>query len=140
MALTQFGEKTRTLFLKSESHKLHHAFEAAAVIQAGQPVKLNADGTIIPAVSAEPAINIIGYSIHNAKVNDVATIMMKPYLIVWAEPKAAVAAGPVAYNGQATNPDFISVAAEAIAGDGSAIGFALDQSLGADEPIRVALF
>ena len=140
MALTQFGEKTRTLFLKSESHKLHHAFEAAAAIKAGQPVKLNADGTIIPAVATEPSINIIGYSIHTASIGDVATVMVKPYLIVWAEPKAAVAAGPVAYDGQAVNTDFISVKAEAVAGDGSAIGFALDQSIGADETIRVALF
>jgi len=95
---------------------------------------------VIPAVAAEPTRNIIGYSIHTANIGDVATVMVKPYLIVWAEPKAAVAAGPVAYDGQAVNTDFISVKAEAVAGDGSAIGFALDQSIGADETIRVALF
>lgn len=140
MALTQFGEKTRTLFLKSESHKLHHAFEAAAVIKAGQPVKLNAAGEAVPAVANEQAGVIIGYSVHNAGVSDVATVMMKPFLIVFAEPKAAVDAGPVSYGGPATDDRFISVKAEAVAGNGSQIGFALDQSTGADETIRVALF
>jgi len=140
MALTQLGDKTRTLILKSESHKLHHAFEAAAVIKTGQPVKLNAAGEAVPAVADEKARLIIGYSVHNAEVADVATVMMRPYLIVFAEPKAAVDAGPVAYGGQATDDRFMSVKTEAVAGDGSQIGFALDQSTGADETIRVALF
>ena len=49
--LTLVGQKTpRAVIYKSESHKLHQAFcvKAETKIVKGQPVKLEADGTISP--------------------------------------------------------------------------------------------
>ena len=49
--LTLLGSKTpRAVIYKSESHKLHQAFcvKSATKIVKGQPVKLEADGTISP--------------------------------------------------------------------------------------------
>jgi hypothetical protein len=49
--MTSFGQKTpRAVIYKSESHKLHQAFcvKAETKIVKGQPVKLEADGTISP--------------------------------------------------------------------------------------------
>lgn len=49
--MTRFGQKTpRAVIYKSESHKLHQAFcvKAETKIVKGQPVKLEADGTISP--------------------------------------------------------------------------------------------
>ena len=49
--LTLVGQKTpRAVIYKSESHKLHQAFcvKSATKIVKGQPVKLEADGTISP--------------------------------------------------------------------------------------------
>ena len=49
--MTLVGQKTpRAVIYKSESHKLHQAFcvKSATKIVKGQPVKLEADGTISP--------------------------------------------------------------------------------------------
>lgn len=140
MALTQFGEVTRTLILKHESHKLHHEFEASEAIKKGQPVVLNSDGTVKPAGTAAAANTVVGYSMHTAReAGDLVTIMMKPFLIVFAQPNAALVAGPVAYDGQNTaEPDFASFAAVA-AGAATAVGFALDEATAANDVIRVAL-
>lgn len=148
MALTQFGEQTKTLFLKGiEMHKLHHEFEVAtaASIKKGQPVKLNAAGEVIPAVANEPARNIIGYSIHNGEAGELVTVGMKAFAIVWASPEAAVDAGPVAYNGQNTTDPYYPavVATTGTAGTSTQeeeMGWALDQATAADDLIRVAIY
>lgn len=142
--LTKFGENTETLFLKGfEAHKLHHEFtvasgEGALPVRKAQPVKLNAEGEVVPAAAAEDGHKIIGYSIHNGNPGELVTIALKAYGIVYCKPKAAVVAGPVEYDGQNTaEPEYISVKAASAAG--KLMGWALDEAESANEMIRLAL-
>ena len=139
MSLTQFGEPTkRTLILKHESHKLHHEFEVAADLRRGQPAVLNEDGTISPAAAGAAANTVVGYSVHNAAAGELATLVMKPFLIVFAQVNQATVAGPVAYGGQSNDDaDYANFTAAVDAT--TQIGFALDQALAAGDMIRVAL-
>ncbi len=143
MALNNsYGETTKTICLKSQSHKLAHAFDVAdgSTVRAFQPVKLNTTGEIVPADSGELARNIIGYAMQNGDAGDVVTVIMKAYLIVFAKPKAAVATGPVAFNGTNTQEaQYMSVTTGA-ADTEDITGWALDPASAANEEIRVALF
>lgn len=143
MAITILGEKTKSIFLKGpENHKLHHEFEVAAgqTIKKGQPVILTADGEVSPAGTAAESTTIIGYSVHNGAEGELVTVAMKAYIIVWAMPKAAVIAGPVAYDGMnTTDEEYNSVAAVALDAESTTMGWALDAATAPDEPIRVAL-
>ncbi|MAO08120.1 MAG: hypothetical protein CL596_05340 [Alteromonas sp.] len=141
MAFDQFGETTKTLLLKTQSHKLSHAFDVAAgaEVKIGQPVKLNTTGDILPAAAGELSRNIIGYAIQNGKANDTVTIVMKAHVIIFAKPNAALASGPVAYGG--TNDEeeaYMSFQAGATDTE-DIVGWALDAAGAGDEEIRVAL-
>lgn len=143
--LTKFGDVTETLFLKGfEAHKLHHEFSVATgsgalAVRKAQPVKLTAEGNVEPADAAEPAQNIIGYSIHNGNPGELVTIAMKAYGIVYCKPNAAVEAGPVQYAGQNTaEPEYPAVATIA-ADEPNLMGWALDEADGANDMIRLAL-
>lgn len=146
MSLTVLGNKTKTIFLKGiESHKLHHEFEVAegATVKIGQPVKLNTTGFVVPAADDEPAVNIIGYSIHEGAAGELVTVGMKAFAIIWAMPNGATNAGPVSYDGMNDEDglynSFKAPTPEADAAIITAIGWALDQSTEVDELIRVAL-
>lgn len=142
MSLTQLGETPKTIWLKGpEMHKLHHEFEVAAgqAIAVGQPVILNADGTIQVAGVAAKTNTVIGYSVHQADAGEMATVALKAYAVVWASPKAALDAGPVKTDGlNVTDPLYNSFTVATVDGTDT-VGWALDQSTGADEIIRVAL-
>ena len=145
--LTQFGDKTKTVFLnEAESHKLHLAFTAAAQIKKGQPVKLDADGNIEPVIA--PLTNsskdeIIGYSIMDGNEDDEVTVAMRAYAVVFAMSGESLTPGPAAYTGVSSTDSFYTeyVAAEEVAEVGGFVmnGFALDEATGANELIRVAL-
>ncbi len=140
--MNKFGEKTHTLFLKGpEAHKLHHEFtvDTGVEIRKGQPVVLTSDGEVTPAASGASAYKIVGYSVHNGKAGELVTITMKPFMMVYAKPNAALVAGPVAYGGQNTaEPEYASFT---VAADGDTqVGFALDEAVAANDIIRVALF
>ena len=143
MSLTVMGDQTKTIFLKGvEAHKLHHEFTVGSgntVIKKGQPVVLNNDGTVKPAVAGEKGFKVIGISLHNGKAGELVTIAMKAYGVLYAMPKAALVAGPVKYDGlNTTDADYTSYAAASA--DGSdLVGWALDQADGADDLIRVAI-
>lgn len=95
---TPFGDTTKTLFLKSESHKLFNEFEVTTgqSIKKGQPVILNAVGTVTPAGAAAAPSAVIGVSMHDGDAGELVTVMMKAYLITFAEAgTAALVAGPV---------------------------------------------
>jgi hypothetical protein len=140
--MNKFGEKTSTLFLKGpEAHKLHHEFTVAATfeVKKGQPVVLTTDGEVKPAASAADANTIVGYSVHNGKAGELVTITMKPFMMVYAKPNAALVAGPVQYGGQNTaEPEYASFVAATSAA--KQVGFALDAADAANDIIRVALF
>jgi len=122
-------------------HKLHHEFDVAAAqsVEVGQPVILNADGTVQAAAAGAAPHTIIGYSIHQGNAAELITVAMKAYIIIWASPKAATAAGPVKADGMnVTDATYTSVDDTTVTA-ANAIGWALDASVGADEIIRVAL-
>jgi len=151
MALTKFGEQTKSVFLKAiEAHKLHQEFEVTATkaVIKGQPVVLAADGTIQTAESGEKAYKIIGYSLHTRAAGELATIAMKAMAIVWSQSAGALSAGPVKFSATPpTDPFYASYLAPTAVDqattpvlDGSdVVGYALDAATGADELVRVAI-
>lgn len=141
---TQFGDKTHTIFLKGiENHKLHQEFTVATgqTVKKGQPVVLNANGTVQAAAANADAYTIIGYSIHNGAAGELITVGMKAFTIIWASNAAPLNAGPVAYNDM--NPDvedglFNDFTNSTTAG--KVVGWCLDQATTADDMVRVALY
>lgn len=140
MALTSFGEQTKSIFLNEvEGDKLHLAFEATTVVKKGQPVMMSGDDTIA-AATAGGADNykVIGYSIQDGKVGDQVTVAMRGYAVIWAMSGAALAAGPVTYNGvnggDARYTNYITEATPA-----EVSGISLDTAAAANEMIRVVL-
>lgn len=92
-----FGDTTKTLFLKSESHKLFQEFEVEAgeAVKKGQPVAIVATGDVQPAATAS-AHTIIGVSMHDGAAGELVTVMMRAYLITWCESATdSLTAGPV---------------------------------------------
>lgn len=87
------------IFLNMESHKLHKAFEASAVIEVGQPVKFAVDGTIVPLLAADAAYLNLGVSIHKVAIGEEATIAMRGYAVITTTSLGALNAGPVKFSG-----------------------------------------
>lgn len=149
MALTQFGDKTKSLFLnEAESHKLHVAFEvkAAETIRRGQPVVLHTDGTIKPYVAGTSRDLIIGYSIHNGAAGDEITIACKGFAVVFAMSNAAIVPGPVTWSAMdaAGVAGFYSKYANTVVDAEGGLhafmcGWAIDAADSADDLIRVIL-
>ena len=140
--MDKFGENiTRTIYLKgAESHKLHQAFMVAAgkTVYVGQPVKLNADGEVVPAAANEPAMNIIGYSVHKGTEGDEVTVAMKAYALIYVKPKAAVVAGPVQYDGTNTAEKIYGSVVAATAG-ANLMGWCITPTTTANEQTLVAV-
>lgn len=146
---TQFGDKTRTVFLKGiESHKLHQEFEVGTgeTIVRGTPVVLKADGTIAASTgAAEDHVNVIGYSIHNGKAGELVTVGMRAFTIIYGVnlESGTITAGPVKFAGVETVTDIGDYNAfENIdpADTTTAIGWALDGATADHEIVRIALF
>lgn len=93
------GVKTpQAVIYKSESHKLHQAFtvKAGDTIIQGQPVMLNADGTISPYVGTGIYLGIaITDSVYPAYPGDEVTVMVQGFAVVYGVATAAVTAGYV---------------------------------------------
>lgn len=142
-AITQFGDKTKTIFLKgAEAHKLHHEFVVATgqTIKKGNLVTLNTDGEVVLAADGAKSHLVIGHSVHNGAAGEFVTVAMKAYAIVFASPNGALNAGPVAYNGtNDEDTDYNSFQAPVVDAD-DIVGWALDKAEAADEIIRVALY
>lgn len=138
-----FGTETKTIVLKSESHKLFHEFEveAAVTVKKGQPVYITGDGQVSPALVGTAANLMIGFSMHDGVAGELVTVMMKAYAIIFAECEtAALVAGPVrigsaaVYNattGYVLIDDFTVTAA-------NQIGWAIEGG-GIGDVVRVAL-
>lgn len=129
------------VFLSVEIHKFHQAFTPSADIKAGQPVKLNTDGTIAPIVSGTDARDLmIGIA-----MNDITqasglecTIIMRAYALVQAISSAACATGPVKYGGyDSTNLRIIYV--HAIVGTDVTWGHALNAATATGQILDVAI-
>lgn len=151
MALTQFGEQTKSVFLKSiESHKLHQEFEvkAGVSVKQGQPLKLvAADGTVEPAAAGDKANLIIGVAVQSRAAGELVTVGMKAFTIVWAQSLGALVAGPVKMAAAPADPLYCGYEASTAVDQATTpaldysdvVGWALDAAAGAGELVRVAI-
>jgi len=93
-----FGEETKTIVLKSESHKLFEEFEVntGQTVKKGQPVVIAGNGIVQAAGIASTTQAIIGFSMHDGDAGELVTVMMKAYAILFVQCEtASLAAGPV---------------------------------------------
>ena len=99
--MAMVGVKTpQAVIYKSESHKLHQAFvvkNEETIIQ-GQPVMLNADGTISPYVGGEGVYLGIAMtdSVYPAYPGNEVTVMVEGFAVVYGLSRNNVDAGYVA--------------------------------------------
>jgi hypothetical protein len=93
------GQTLQAVIYKSESHKLHQAFPVknGDTVVHGQPVKLNADGTISPYTGAEGevylgiAVNYSKYPAYPAMAAWVeVTVMMEGFAVIHGIAKAKI--------------------------------------------------
>lgn len=116
--MTLFGEKTpRAVIYKSESHKLHQAFNVAAdqVILQGMPVALDEDGFIYPCkdVTTEVYLGIAvtdnvnpAYQAQNRYPVEV-TVAMEGFMICNWVSNGEIKAGYVTPSGDLLNGRFV---------------------------------
>lgn len=93
-----FGTDTKTILLKHESHKLHQEFEVntGQTVKKGQPVVIAGDELVQPAGTGSTTQQIIGISIHDGIAGELVTIVMKAFVIIFAECETnSLVAGPV---------------------------------------------
>ena len=96
-----FGVDTKTIFLKSESHKLFEEFEVVAGtdVKKGQPLVLETVGTVDVAADGDTPDLIIGVAMQDTDAGELVTCMMRGYAIIFCEWKAASSvAGAVTYD------------------------------------------
>ena len=117
--LTLFGERTpRAVIYKSESHKLHQAFnvKAGEKIVQGMPVALNEEGLIYPCTDTATQV-YLGVAVTD-NVNPAyqpqrnfpveVTVAMKGYMICnWVSNAADLKAGYVVPSGDLLNGRFV---------------------------------
>lgn len=93
------GQTLQAVIYKSESHKLHQAFQVknGDTIVQGQPVKLNTDGTISPYIGVEGevylgiAVNYSKYPAYPAMAAFVeVTVMMEGFAVIHGIAKAEI--------------------------------------------------
>lgn len=93
------GQTLQAVIYKSESHKLHQAFQVknGDTIVQGQPVKLNTDGTISPYIGVEGevylgiAVNYSKYPAYPAMAALVeVTVMMEGFAVIHGIAKAEI--------------------------------------------------
>ena len=138
---TTFGDVTRTLFYKSDTHKLFNEFEVTAekAVVKGQPVFLHTDGTVTAAISTTTTQEIIGVAMHSGKAGELITVMMKAFLITFAEAGKALNAGPVAISGAGINTaeDRVLVTGTEVTHTNQ-VGWALDAATEVGDEVMVA--
>ena len=138
MPLTAIGDSAQTRILKHESHKLHHEFtvKTGSAARIGQPMKLDANGTVVPMVLLNEEHLCIGYAMIDAAADEYVTIAVRGYTILFAETQGALVAGPVQYDDFGSQPldlpEFVVAATNAVT-----VGWCLDQAAGANELVRI---
>lgn len=118
--LTLVGQKTpKTVIYKSESHKLHQAFPVASgvTIVKGQPVALEADGSVSPykgtgiylGIAVTDSVNPAYQAQRGFPVE--VTVMVEGFAIVNGVAKATMEAGYVITDGTLLNNRFTNYSA-----------------------------
>ena len=138
------GSATTTIFDRSEMHKLHLEFTAGGTLKPGQLVKLDTDGTVIAAVAQDPKFEIIGICIHDAVEDDLVTVIVKGFTVVFAEAgEASLNAGPVevgAFNSTTLYQEYnAATGADDDAKNNVTVGQNLTQATSDGDPIKVLL-
>lgn len=144
--LTLFGERTpRAVIYKSESHKLHQAFnvKAGEKIVQGMPVALNEDGLIYPCtdpstqvylgVAVTDNVNPAYQPQRNFSVE--VTVAVEGYMICNWVSNGTIEAGYVTPNGELLNNRFV----KANQGISSTPFIALNPAEEANEVIQVLI-
>jgi hypothetical protein len=93
--LQSLGSNTKTVFLAIESHKLSLEFTATAVIKKGQGVKLAVDGSIVPWLKTDIRDLCIGYAYSDGAINDLVTVFVRGFILMYGISTAANNAGVV---------------------------------------------
>lgn len=135
-----FGVDTKTIFLKSESHKLFQEFEVVAGtdIKRGQPLVLETVGTVDLAADGDGPDLIIGVAMQDADAGELVTCMMRAYAIIFCEWKAASSvAGAVTYDAYNATTGYVEVDDDTVSTT-NMWGWALDDG-GDGDIVRVAL-
>ena len=140
---TQLGGKSKTVFLHSEEDKTSQEFITSAIVKNGQPLKLDNAGTVSPWAATDLIHKLVGYAISDAASGEMVTAWTRGYAIIYAISSAATNAGPVAYQAYDSSTDiggttgYSTYTNSATAAQNN--GWALDQSAGANELIRILL-
>lgn len=130
------GTATQTLFLHDvEAHKLHLEFQAQAIIKAGQLVKMHSSEKISPCAAGDAENIIIGIALTDAAADELVTVGVRGYAVIYAKSSAATVAGPVEI-GAYTSGFNTFTTASAVA---KTAGWSLDAAAGAAEIIRVLI-
>jgi len=131
---------TRRFLNDPEAHKLHLEFQAASAVNFGDAVKLDANGKIVAAVAAEPAANIIGYTIQKGATDDRVTVAMKGYAVIDAVASATIASGgPVQMGAYNTSLDKRGFALLGAADANLCVGHCLTGDAAVGAPILVCI-
>jgi len=141
---TSLGTATTTLFLKSESHKLHQEFtvKTGSSVNKGDLVKLHTDGTILPLADDEAQVGsvMVGVSLHDAAAGELATVACRGYMIMFAEASAALNAGPVKMTavagGEGEKVEYANIVTD---GQATQAGQSLDSAAADGDEIRVLI-
>lgn len=137
------GQKTKNNgFLKTESHKLHQAFSVATgqTIFKGQPVKMNANGEVVPAAVEEVKTNVIGFAMFGATEGQRCTVIMKSPSILFVEASDIFnCTNFITYNGYSVGTEY-NLVKTANADATNSIGWALDRAVAAGDILRIATF
>ena len=131
------GVKTpQAVIYKSESHKLHQAFvvkESETIIQ-GQPVMLNADGTISPYVGEGVYLGIaMTDSVYPAYSGNEVTVMVEGFAVVYGLSRNNVDAGYVAPEALSEGDMYVHYATS----EGESHFIALNKATEGDDLIQV---
>lgn len=148
-ALTSLGKASKTVFLASEGNKLSQEFTVASAntVKAGQPVKLNAAGEVLPWAKADGVHTNIGIAMTNQAAGELVTVWCRGYMIVFGLSLGALDAGPVTQNSYDTstvvgeNTGYNKYEALGTGGTDTTqqVGWNLDQAGGANALIRVMI-
>lgn len=99
-AFSTLGSASKTTFIHSESHKTSHEFTVGATaVKMGMPVKLAADGSVIPWVKTDGEFTLVGVAMTTQGIGELVTVWTRGYMIIWAMAANDVVPAPVSYDG-----------------------------------------
>lgn len=142
-SLTLGGKNTpKVVTYKNESHKLCQAFSVKTndVIHEGEPVQLNADGTISPYVGTGVYIGIAtSFSSNSPYPHKEVTVMVSGFAIVYGISKAALNPGYVVPDSAVTGTQYTKYAVSPGETPAASNFICLTKVTGADELIQVLI-